>query len=170
MACPTDQQVFWDGQNSSIVVSADPSTAAPIAATVGKNGKVDIQLEASFGCPVDVELSVFAPGFDPEDIFYMDPEGNMARLSEEALSEGAGNKGYGDRRDGDRGDGNKGNGNKGSCTKFRNVIFYKTNVLELNEEFSKEFPPGLYLLTLGVTPHDNENENFYRWVIYFIVP
>lgn len=155
MPCPSDEQVFWDGQNSSIVLSTDQSTAEPIAVTVksGKecvkeNGKVDIKLEASFDCPVDVELSVFTPGFDPGDIFYMDPDGNMACLTDKVYkSRGMDND-----------------------NQFKNLIFFKTDVLEVNEDLSEELPPGLYLLTLGVTPHRNGNQHFYRWVVYFIVP
>jgi hypothetical protein len=141
------------------VVSADPSTAQPIAVTVEK-GKVKIQLEAYFNCSVNVALSTFAPALDPEEVFFVDSDGNMHRLSDEAYSAGHGSQGMG--------------------RKFTNLTFFKSNVLEVNKQFSAKLPPGLYLLTLGVTPYappcassapsDNENQSFYRWVVYFIVP
>lgn len=138
------------------MVSTDPATAQPVGIVVEQNADVDILLNAAFDCPVDVTLSLYAPGIDPQDVFFVGSTG-VERLSESsAMAE--------------TDDSSGGSANQ-LWKKLENLVLYKTNVSEVNvgpEELHAVFPPGVYVVTLGVTPHGAEGQSSYRWTTFFV--
>lgn len=158
MPCPAGNGVFGlYAPPASPSVSADPATAQPVGIMVEPNDDVDILLNASFDCPVDVTLSLYAPDADPQDVFFIDPTG-VTRLSESAAM--AGSNGIGD-----------GSANQ-LWKKLENLVFYSTDITQLNvgpEELHAVFPPGVYVVTLGVTPSGTQGQTSYRWSTFFLI-
>lgn len=162
MPCPTGQQVFFYAPVETPVASADPSTAEPIGVTVAPDKNVGLQLNAAFDCSVDVTLSAFGPGVDPQDIFFVSADGEVVRLSEsvaEAVRANPDEIFNGDASE--------------LWKKLENLVYYETDVFQVNsggESIHGTFPSGVYLITLGVTPRGTSGQTSYRWTTFFLVP
>ncbi len=164
MPCPTAAKVFLYSSVANPEANTDPAAAKPIGVIVEPGDDVDFQLNAAFDCPVDVTVSAFAPGIDPNDIFMIfmvDSNPKVKRLLESVAQSV-------------KADGCKLSGTEDERRKkFENLVFFNTNVTQVNvglEQLDAKLPPGTYFITLGVTPSGSEGKTSYRWVTSFIVP
>jgi hypothetical protein len=161
MPCPTSEEVFLYAPVTNPVVNGDPAQAKPIGITVEAGEDVDFQFAAAFDCSVDISLSVFAPSFDPGDLFLIG-ENTGKRLTDAVAEAVLANAcimpggSADDRR-----------------KKFENLVYFRTGITELNiplESFDAPLPAGVYVITLGATPTGSGGVSSYRWTTFFIVP
>jgi len=163
MPCPTGEQAFFYIPVDTPVVNSDPAEAKPVGITVELGDDVDFVISAAFDCPVDVTLSVFAPGVDPQDIFYIDSEASGAERLSKAIADDVKSNSCS----------TSGESEDDIRKAFENLVFYKTNVTGLDvpiESLHARFDPGLYIITLGVTPHGMKGKTLYRWSTGFFIP
>jgi hypothetical protein len=169
MVRPTDEDIFFYYHLDATVPGTNAPDVRPVASTIDGHN-VDIRVDIGPFCePMHVSLSAFAPVVDPEEIWFLDSWHNLNTLSDEAVEEGKSGQTttLNDSQNGDHG---SGPGHQRHKKKFRNLIHWKANVLEVTEDLKTELPSGLYVITLSVTPSRGDHENYYRWVTLFIVP
>ena len=166
---PTGEDIFFYDHLDATVPGTDPAKIRPIATTVD-NHNVDITVDIGQFCePMDLSFSMFVPVLNPEDIWFLGSSNTLSTLSDEAVGEGQ--SGSTDMSSNPQ-EGNRGSNHEqhGHHKKFKNLIFWKSEVLDVNQEFKGTVPSGLYVLTLGATPAGSDRESSYRWVTLFIVP
>jgi hypothetical protein len=160
MPVPTSEEVFTYGPVDIPVMSADPAAAKPLGVgPVSAGGDLlDIKVMAQFSGPVDVSVGIYAPAVDEMDIFFLDPEKNLKRLSKMIIKAGdlktyskMYRKYY--KKDGhDEGDLSK--------DEIKRLLFWKRGVTEINETLASipasELPSGVYSLMLTVKPSDED--------------
>jgi hypothetical protein len=165
LSCPTDEKSFSYNQTAFPVANTDPAGEQPIGITAAGHD-VDIKvIVGPFSCPVDVVFGAYAAGIDPDDVYFLDSDYSLKTRSmavvEEAVSRGAD-------RSTDSEDGEHSSGRPG---RFRNIVFWKNGVTQVNEDLKAQLPSGLYVLSLVVKPSGSGNdESYYRWTTHFIVP
>jgi len=145
------------------VVSSNPATARPLGVDVEPGDDVDILINASFECPVDITLSIVALGIDPANIFFVDSDLNAKTLSQliagELTSTGCLTT--------------PGDSEDVRTKAYENLVFFRTDVTEVHvpeESLHAVFPAGVYAITLGATPHGMKGATRLRWTTYFLVP
>ncbi|HTR45367.1 MAG TPA: hypothetical protein VMH06_06625 [Thermodesulfovibrionales bacterium] len=157
---PTDEDVFFYDHLDATVPGTNAPDIRPVAAAVDDHN-VDIKVDIGPFCePMAVSLSVFAPVLSPEDIWFLDSDNSMSTLSDEAIGEGQSGETAA----------MSGSGKHGHNKRFKNLIFWKSKVVEVTQDFKAQLPSGLYVITLSATPSGGNHERFYRWVTLFIVP
>ncbi len=162
---PHGKHVYTYGPIADPVVSDDPAQARPIgigsAATGGDTVTIKVNTGA-FSGPVDVVLGIYDATFDAKDIYFMNITGQLVPLTTAVEQE------------------KENNGHVKPSKKFKGLVKWKTNVTSVNETVIGPMPvadlsPGLYVIHLGVSPSDvsddsdEAHDNFYRWIMYFIV-
>ncbi len=161
MPCPTGEQAFFYSPVGTPVISSNPAEAEPLAVVVEPGEDVDFLMNASFDCPVDATFSFFAPGIDPVNIFFIDSQINGKWLSQAVADELTSQQCslFGTSEDARR-------------KAYENLVFFNTDVTQLDvapETLHATFPPGVYVVTLSVTPHGTKGQTLYRWSTFFAV-
>jgi hypothetical protein len=165
MPLPTSEEKFEYNAVANPVVSADPDLAKPIGvgplATGGKT--IDLKVNVGpFESPVNVSFFIYAPAIDSEDLYYLDRNYEVKKLSDtvgeiERESFAASSSRRGDDR-------------TSSKKKFKRLSFWKENVTSVNEQIYKgTLPAGYYNLVLVVKSDDND-EDYYSWTTHIVVP
>ncbi|MBA4373755.1 MAG: hypothetical protein C0402_12960 [Thermodesulfovibrio sp.] len=165
MPLPTSEEKFSYDAVADPVVSNDPEQAKPIGVGPIATGGNTIDLKVNIGPfekPATVSFFLYAPAIDSEDLYYLDRNYEVKKLSDtvgeierESLSSNAVAQ--------------RGDDRNSSSKKFRRLSFWKTNVTGVNEQLYKgAFPPGYYALVLVVKSDDND-EDYYSWTTHFTV-
>ncbi|MGD1075105.1 MAG: hypothetical protein ABR903_03375 [Thermodesulfovibrionales bacterium] len=169
-ASPSGAQVnFYN--NPPATASFDvtsPATSEPIGISVASH---DVTLSLALGpfcVPMNISFNIYVPAIDPMEIYFLDSGFTLHGLSDEAFGQGQSNgMNTTSGQDADKGGGNgQGKPNQG----FKNSVFWKSQILELSEQFTIKLPSGLYILTLSATPAGSDSENVYVWSTWVSIP
>jgi len=188
MPVPTGREVFTYDPVPLPETSGDPAAAKPLGVGPIANGGgvLDISVMAQFDGPVDVSVSVYAPAVDEMDVFFLDPQKKLKRLSKELFDSNM--YGTSDR------EGSSHDDNEHRNADIRRLLYWKKGVTELNETLftrpASELPSGIYSLILTVRNSDDHHshsreysfnsdddrerreseDGSYRWITHFVIP
>ena len=156
MPLPKGEYVFTYDPVALPVLSSDPGTANPIGVgpVADQGDTVDIKVNIGpLEGPVDVSFGMYAPGFDFTDVYHIDRDGNFKPYSKAKEA------------------------SEDSKDKKKKLVIWKKKVMSVNEGILgptriSDLAPGLYVLTLNVRPshQSSDDDSYYRWVTYFVVP
>ena len=145
------------------MANTDPAGEQPIGVTVAGH-HVDIKVVVGpISCPVDVLFAAYASAIDPEDVYFLDSEYSLRPRSMSVVEDAEAGRTSSDsgEREGER---------TGRSSRFRNLVFWKNGVTQVNEDLQADLPSGIYVLSLVVRPSGGDDDNSYRWTTHFIVP
>jgi hypothetical protein len=168
MPVPTSRQVFTYEPVNLPVLSSDPAQAKPVGvgpvADGGDTADINVQI-GPFEGPVDVSFVIYAPALDPEDLYFLNTQGELKRLSR-AVEENEAS------RSSEESSSSEGRGGR-VLNKFGNLIRWKDNVTGVDENIFttpvKALPSGQYTLVLVVKSSDDD-DHYYRWVTNVTIP